>query len=306
MKNFKKVMTYVCIMGIALVCALNYTLFVFPNKFAPAGINGICTMIQYLTGISVGYLSLLINIPLAIWVYCKVSRSMAVRSMVYVATFSVALVLLEYVDLSQFAYSTENGTSTILGPLVAGIIYGSCYSLLIRGSANTGGMDFIAAVIHKNRPETNFFYVVFSMNTLVALTSYFVYDYRIEPVLLCIMYSFTSSMITDRLTKSGRSAIRFEIITKHPREISDAIINQLHHSATLIPGTGMYRGTPTNVLICIVNKSQIAALSAIIRATPDTFAAVSQVGEVMGNFKRLDREGNAKVELLDTGDDLSV
>ena len=306
MKNFKKVMTYVCIMGIALVCALNYTLFVFPNKFAPAGINGICTMIQYLTGISVGYLSLLINIPLAIWVYCKVSRSMAVRSMVYVATFSVALVLLEYVDLSQFAYSTENGTSTILGPLVAGIIYGSCYSLLIRGSANTGGMDFIAAVIHKNWPETNFFYVVFSMNTLVALTSYFVYDYRIEPVLLCIMYSFTSSMITDRLTKSGRSAIRFEIITKHPREISDAIINQLHHSATLIPGTGMYRGTPTNVLICIVNKSQIAALSAIIRATPDTFAAVSQVGEVMGNFKRLDREGNAKVELLDTGDDLSV
>lgn len=306
MKNFKKVMTYVCIMGIALVCALNYTLFVFPNKFAPSGINGICTMIQHLTGISVGYLSLLINIPLAIWVYCKVSRSMAVRSMVYVATFSVALVLLEYVDLSQFAYSTENGTSTILGPLVAGIIYGSCYSLLIRGSANTGGMDFIAAVIHKNWPETNFFYVVFSMNTLVALTSYFVYDYRIEPVLLCIMYSFTSSMITDRLTKSGRSAIRFEIITKHPREISDAIINQLHHSATLIPGTGMYRGTPTNVLICIVNKSQIAALSAIIRATPDTFAAVSQVGEVMGNFKRLDKEGNAKVELLDTGDNLSV
>ncbi len=306
MKHLKKVMTYVCIVCIAVVCALNYTLFVFPNRFAPAGINGICTMIQHLTGISVGYLSLLINIPLAIWVFCKVSRSMAVRSMVYVVTFSVSLVLLEYVDLSQFAYATDTGTSTILGPLVAGIIYGSCYSLLVRGSANSGGMDFIAAVIHKKRPETNFFYVVFAMNAVVAIASYFVYDFRIEPVLLCIMYSFTSNMITDKLTKSGRSAIRFEIITDHPQEISDAIIHQLHHSATLIPAKGMYHGRQTNVLICIINKSQIAALSAIIRATPNTFAVMSQVGEVMGNFKRLDKEGNAQRELLDAGDNVHI
>lgn len=303
MLNLKKVMTYLCIMGIAMVCALNYTLFVFPNKFAPSGINGICTMIQYITGISVGYLSLIINIPLAIWVFCTVSRPTAVRSMVYVVTFSVSLVLLEYVDLSRFTYATENGTSTILGPLVAGVVYGSCYSLLVQTSANTGGMDFIAAVIHKKRPETNFFYIVFAMNVLVALTSYFVYDYRIEPVLLCIMYSFTSSMITDRLTKSGRSAIRFEIVTDHPQEISDAIIHQLHHSATLIPARGMYHGHDTNVLICIVNKSQVAPLSAIIRKTPDTFAVMGQVGEVMGNFKRFDKEGHARVELLDAGED---
>ena len=73
MKRLKKVITYLCIVAIAMICALNYNLFIFPNKFAPAGINGICTMIQYLTGINVGYMSLLINIPLAIWVYLKVS-----------------------------------------------------------------------------------------------------------------------------------------------------------------------------------------------------------------------------------------
>ena len=126
MKRLKKVLTYLCIMAIAVICALNYNLFIFPNKFAPSGINGICTMIQYTTGINVGYLSLLINIPLSIWVYLKVSKSMAFRSMLYVVTFSVSLVLFEYVDLSAFAYSTENGTSTILGPLVGGIIFGSC------------------------------------------------------------------------------------------------------------------------------------------------------------------------------------
>ena len=302
MKRLKKVLTYLCIVAIAIVCALNYNLFIFPNKFAPSGINGICTMIQYMTGISVGYLSLLINVPLSILVYLKISKPLAVRSMVYVVTFSVSLVLLEYVDLSAFAYATENGTSTILGPLVGGIIFGSCYSLLVKASANSGGTDFIAAVIHKNRPEMNFFYILFALNTVVAVASYFVYDYKIEPVLLCIMYSFTSSTVTDRLTKSGRSAIRFEIITDHPVEISDAIIHQLHHSATLIPAKGMYLGKEKSILICVVNKNQIVALSKIVRSFPNTFAVMSQVGEVMGNFKHLDSQGKQQVELLDQGD----
>ena len=302
MKRLKKVWTYLCIVAIAMICALNYNLFIFPNKFAPAGINGICTMIQYLTGINVGYMSLLINIPLAIWVYLKVSKPLAVRSMVYVAVFSVSLVVLEHVDLSAFAYATENGTSTILGPLVGGIIYGFSYSLLVKASANSGGTDFVAAAIHKNRPDLNFFYILFALNAFVAITSYFVYDYKIEPVLLCIMYCFTSSTITDKLAKSGRSAVCFEIITDYPEEISGEIIEKLHHSCTLIPAKGMYSGRQTNMLVCVVNKTQVAALTQIVKKYPNTFAVMDLVSEVMGNFKRLDSQGHQQPELLDQGD----
>lgn len=302
MKRLKKVWTYLCIVAIAMICALNYNLFIFPNKFAPAGINGICTMIQYLTGINVGYMSLLINIPLAIWVYLKVSKPLAVRSMVYVAVFSVSLVVLEHVDLSAFAYSTANGTSTILGPLVGGIIYGFSYSLLVKASANSGGTDFVAAAIHKNRPDLNFFYILFALNAFVAITSYFVYDYKIEPVLLCIMYCFTSSTITDKLAKSGRSAVCFEIITDYPEEISNEIIEKLHHSCTLIPAKGMYSGRQTNMLVCVVNKTQVAALTQIVKKYPNTFAVMDLVSEVMGNFKRLDSQGHQQPELLDQGD----
>lgn len=302
MKRLKKVWTYLCIAAIAMICALNYNLFIFPNKFAPAGINGICTMIQYLTGINVGYMSLLINIPLAIWVYLKVNKPLAVRSMVYVAVFSVSLVVLEYVDLSAFAYSTENGTSTILGPLVGGIIYGFGYSLLVKAGANSGGTDFIAAVIHKKRPDMNFFYIIFALNAFVAVLSYFVYDYKIEPVLLCIMYCFTSSTVTDKLAKSGRSAVCFEIITDYPQEISAEIIEKLHRSCTLVPARGMYTGRQTNMLVCVVNKTQVAALTQIVRKYPNTFAVVDHVSEVMGNFKRLDSQGHQQPQLLDQGD----
>ena len=306
MGKLRKPLTYAVIVFIALVAAVNYEIFVFPNKFAPAGLNGLCTMVQHVAGISVGYLSLIINIPLAIWVYFEISKPLAVRSMVYVGTFSVALLVLDKIDLSSLYYVTENGTSAILGPLVAGIIWGSCYNILVQCSAYSGGTDFIAAIIHKRKPEQSLFYLIFTLNTAVALISFFVYDYKIEPVILCILYSFMSSTVTDRLTKNGRSAVCFEIITDFPNEISDEIIRKLHHSTTLIPARGMYSGRETNMLICVVNKTQVTAVTRILRKYPHTFAIMDPVSEVVGNFKRLDSDGRQEKQFLDSGDGKAV
>ena len=306
MKTSKKVLTYLVIVGIAVVCALNYELFIFPNKFAPSGLNGLCTMIQYVTGINIGYLSLLINIPLALLVYVLVSKPLAVRSMVYVVTFSVVSVLLDYVDTSRFIYYTQTGTSTILGPLVAGVIFGSCYSMLLRASAYSGGTDFVAALIHKNHPEKSIFGLIFGINVLVAGLSYFVYDFKIEPVILCVLYSFMSSTVSERLTKNGRSAVRFEIITDYPEEIANEIINKLHHSATMIPGRGMYLNKEVSMLFVIVNNSQVSRLAQICRKYPNTFAIIDPVSEVMGNFKKYDTTGKEEVELLDGADGKAV
>ena len=306
MTSAKKVLTYVVIMAVAVVCALNYELFVFPNRFAPSGINGICTMIQYIFGINIGYLSLILNVPLAIAVYLLVSKPLAIRSMVYVGTFSVVSLLLDKVDLSSFVYYTESGTSAILGPLVAGIIFGGCYALLLQASAYSGGTDFVAAIIHKYHPEKSVFLLIFTINTIVALSSYFVYGYQIEPVILCILYAFTSSTVSERLTKNGRSAVRFEIITDYPKEISDAIIHKLHHSATLISGRGMYLNKEVNMLFVVINNNQIAKLSAICRQYPNTFAIIDPVSEVMGNFKKIDSSGNPEKKILDSADGKAV
>ena len=155
----KKILTYAVIVAMACINAVNYELFVFPNQFAPSGLNGLCTMFQYVTNLNMGYLNLLLNLPLAIAVYFKVSKSLALRSMTYVLSFSGMLVVLDYVDLSAFAYSTPS--STILGPLVAGIICGYICSILLKASAYAGGTDFIAALVHKYRPDFNFFYTVY-------------------------------------------------------------------------------------------------------------------------------------------------
>ena len=306
MRNLKRVWTYLAIAAVAMLAALNYELFVFPNAFAPSGLNGICTMIQYVSGVSVGYLSLLINIPLALIVYFKVSKPIAVRSMVYVIVFSVGLLILDKVDLTPFAYSTANGTSHILGPLTAGLIMGYIYAILMKASAYTGGTDFVAAIIHAKNPEKSVYGLSFLMNALVAVSSYFVYDYKVEPVLLCILYSFASTNMAERFLKNGRSAVRFEIITNYPEQISKEIINKLHHTATVFPAKGMYNGKEVDIVMCVVNNSQMAALSQIVQRYPHTFAIMSQVNEVMGNFRHYSRQGQEVVPVLDQGDGKTV
>ena len=302
MRTFKKVWTYFVIAALALAASVIYELFVFPNQFAPSGLNGICTMIQHVTGISVGYLSLAVNVPLALWCYFSVSKSMSLRSMVYVVTFSLGLVILDHVDLSMFAYATENGTSKILGPLVAGVMMGYIYSILMKASAYTGGMDFVSAIVHKHNPNKSVLGMSFTINVFIAIASYFVYGYQMEPVILCILYSFMSSTVGERVMKSGREAVCFEIITDYPNEISQEIIDRLHHTTTLIPAKGMYSGRETNLLICVVNKSQIATVNKIIRKYPYTFAVMDFVGEVMGNFKNMDNSGKEVKAVLDSGD----
>ena len=306
MANFKKAWTYLVIVLVALASAVNYELFVFPNQFAPSGLNGICTMIQYLFGINVGYLSLLINIPLALWCYFEVSKPVALRSMVYVGMFSVGLILLDYVDLSAIAYSTENGTSKILGPLVSGVIQGYIYSVLMKASAYSGGVDFISAVVHKRHPYKSVMGFSFTLNVIIAVTSFFVYDFKMEPVILCILYSFMSSTVGDRVMKSGREAISFEIITDYPEEISREIIEKTHHSTTLIPAKGMYSGKDKNMLICVVNKTQASQVIDIMGKYPNTFGIMDPVGQVMGNFKNMSDKGKEVKSMLDAGDGKTI
>ena len=306
MKHSRIAITYFVIVFVGVLYALCYHLFIFPNNFAPAGLAGLCTMFQYVTGMNMGYLNLFLNLPLAFFVYRRVSKTVAVRALLFTGSMSLFLVLFEYVDLSALVYYTENGTSIIVGPLVGGILGGSLLAVLLQAGTNGGGTDYIAALVHKYRPDYNFFWVSFALNSSVAVLSYFVYGFKIEPVLMCILYSFASSMIRDKMNRSGRSAVRFEIITKNPEELSQAIIEKIHHSATLLPGKGIYRGEEVNVLICVVNKAQAPILASIIRSVPESFAVSDVVSEVIGNFKRLDMKGRQEVPILDHGENAEV
>lgn len=298
-KILKIAASYGLVLLVALMMALNYQMFVFPNSFAPAGLNGVFTMIQHVFGFKLSYTTIILNVPLALISFFVNSRPRALRTLTYSVAFSVFLMLFEKVDMSAFVYSTD--ISTFLGPLVAGLITGFGGYVMHKINACYGGTEFIAGFIHKFKPNINFFNIIFVLNIAVAGISYFVYDYKIEPVLLCVIYSYASSTVRDVLNRRYQSAVRCEIVTEDPEGLRKAIIDQLHHTATLISATGAYSGKEKSILLCIVNPTQLSELTKLVAQRPNTFMIVGSASGIVGNFKRLDSHGNPEHQFFDGG-----
>lgn len=287
MQIWRKTRDLLIIVVMAALLAFSYHIFIFPNQFAPAGIPGIATIIQYLFGFKVGYLNILINIPLVLVVYFVVDHEYAIRSALFSAVFSALLIALDYVDLSNFIYHTANGTSTILAPAAGGMISGLCYGVVMHRNSSTGGTDLVAALVHHRHPERNLLWVVFGINAAVAAASYFVYDFKLEPVLLCLLYCYLSSSVSDTMLKGVKEAVKFEIITDQPETLARALMDELGHGVTEIPAIGGFTHSNKVLLICLVNKHQIVQFQRILNQFPGSFAYLSTVRETMGNFKRI-------------------
>lgn len=287
MKRSKRIGDILTIIFSAVLLSLSYHIFVFPNQFAPSGIPGVATIVQEVFGFQAGYLTMIVNIPLLIIVYFAVNKEFAINSAIYTVIFSALLVLFEKVDLSAFVYHTDTGTSTILAPLVGSVLSGFSYSTVMRRNGSTGGIDLIGAWIHHRKPEMNMMWIIFSMNAVVAVASYFVYDYQMEPVILCLMYSFVTSHVCDTMLKGLKEAVKFEIITDRPEELSKALMECMQHGVTRLPAVGGFTNSNKTLLICVVNKRQIVRFQRVLEQFPGSFAYLSGVKETMGNFRKV-------------------
>ena len=310
----KNILEYGIIIFLATCMALVYELLIFPNSFAPAGINGLATIIQHKLGFSIGYMSIIINVPLVIIVFLLIDKEFATKTLCYVLVFSFFTLIMKngeiingyavngdgegFIDLSDFAYKNTS-VSTILAPVASGALNGLIYGFCIRHNSCTGGTDLIARMVKVKRPDLNMMWVIFALNSTVAVLSFFAYAengvYNFEPVILCLMYCFVSSKMGDMVLKGYKTALKFEVVTSYPEEMSQEIIKKLKHSATVVHAQGMYTHQDKALLICVVNKNQIIDFENIIRKYEGTFAYITSVNETVGNFVRVKKnssEGN--------------
>ena len=287
--------SYAFIVLAAILLSFNYQLFIVNNGFAPAGLNGIATMIQYKTGFSIGYMSLIINIPLCILAYFLVDRTFAKRSLVFCLTYSLVFLFLQKLGLEQFQYNAH-GHDTVFPVLLSGVLSGVVYGVCFRQNASTGGTDIVSKYISKKKRELNFFWVTFTLNAIVAVISFFVYAteneagqlvYDYKPVCLCVMYCFISSFIGNYIIKGTQTACKFTVITSHADEITADIFATLKHGATRISVIGSYKHEEKTMLICVVNKHQIVDFETILRKYDNTFSFSETVNGTYGNFRQV-------------------
>ena len=284
----KMVLDYLIVTVIAVLGALNFQVFVFPNNFAPSGLNGILTIIRHVFGINFGMLYLFLNIPLlAAAFFVLRSKKYVIATFIYVVVFSVSSILLRNLDLAKLMFSGGDGGERIMAAVAAGVFSGFNYSVAIRLGGCTGGLDIVAALVIHKKPSINLVWLVFGINVGVATLSFFAYGMDYAPVILCIIYSFVTSRIGDLILKGARTAAKFEIITSNPEELSQALMSQLHHGCTVLPARGMYSHTDKSLLICVVNRRQIADFEKVLRNFEDTFVVVTPVTRTYGNFKHI-------------------
>ena len=274
----KKIFNILLIVLFAFLSALNYAIFIFPNKFAPAGIDGICTMIQDISHINIGYLSLLVNIPLIISAFFLLNREFAVKSTTYIIAFSLSSILLSRTDLSAFQYITDNGSSIVLAPIAAGVIRGMLYYVTLKLNASSGGVDIISALVKIKKPFLDLMNIIFFFNMIVALSSYFVYGMQLEPVICSILYSFITTSVNNSIRVSSNENIKYEIITEDAEDFCAEISKKFHQSATIIDAHGAYSGSNTKMVVCVANKKMAPFIEDLIIAHPGCVVFKSTVG----------------------------
>lgn len=282
---------YCFIFLLAILLAFNYQLFIVKNHFAPAGLNGIATMIQYKTGFSIGYMSLLINVPLCVLAYFFVDRRFAKRSLFFCVSYSAVYLFLQTLDLSAFQYDAQ-GHDTVFPVILSGVLSGVVYGFCFKNDTSTGGTDIVAKYISKVRPEQNFFYVTFTLNAAVAFASLFVYateaqGYDYKPMCLCILYCFLSTFIGNYILSGTKKACKFTVVTTHPDEITKEIFEVLCHGTTRVQAVGSYNKEEKTVLICVINPHQINDFKNILQKYDGTFSWSENVNETFGNFVKI-------------------
>lgn len=288
--HYKQILSYCYIVLVAILLALVYHIFIVENHFAPAGLNGIATMIQYKTGFSISYMSLIINIPLCILAYFFVDRQFAVKTLLFSLVYSVSFLLLQNSHTEYLQYNAQ-GHDTIFPAIISGVVSGFVYGVCMQNEASTGGTDILSRYINKRNPTTNFFMVTFILNAFVAFASLFVYsekgyaDYK--PVALCITYCFISNFVGNYIIKGTKTAYKFTVVTDHPEEIAREVSEKLRHSATQLQALGTYSHTEKAVLLCVVNKHQLVNFKKILSGYTNTFAFYEVVNETYGNFKKI-------------------
>lgn len=270
-----------CTLVAGLISAFGMHFFVAPAKFAPAGLDGVATMIAKLLGTNPAWFIFALNMPLLIAAWFLLKKRYVIYTVMFTFVASLSMLIFEWCALPQFVSEGDR----LIAAIFSGALFGLRTGLMIRISASSGGIDIIASMINKKYPYRNIENIITLICYGIIGISYFVYDKNIMSVLLSIVQMFIFERASGRLLKESRNAIEVKIVTKHPEQIKNDIIYNLKHGATVLDSHGMYTGEESTVIISVINIRQIPEFFEILKKYPETFAYYGEVSGVRGNFR---------------------
>lgn len=255
-----------------LITAFAFALFLLPNDIAPGGVTGIATVLSRLTGLNVGLLSFLINLPLFAIGWRRVGWRFAARSFIAMMLLSLFIDGLPVHDLAG---------DMMLASLFGGVIMGVGLGMVVRSGATTGGTDMAAMIVHEHWNFLTVPMVLFAIDTVVVIIAAMAFG--LQAGLFALLSLFTSTKAMDAIIKGFNTAMQFLIISTKQEEIVSRIHSEVERGCTRLEATGTYEGRKNGALLCVVSRMEAAKLKKIVsEVDPRAFVTVCDVHEALG------------------------
>ena len=269
-----------------LICDIGTHAFVEPAQVAPGGAIGVALLVNHLTNLPIGMMTMATNIPLLILAWFYLSRRFAVTTAVTTALSSLVL------DVLVAPLCPVYTGDRFLCSLYGGVVIGVGMALIFLAGTTTGGSDILGYLLQKKRPQMSIGRALLLVDGIVLVVSIFVFG-NIDAALFGLVTLFAQTKVIDGIIYGGEVSTMATVVTKNPEAIAERVIVDLDRSATLLKAQGAYSKEDTTLLLCTVRKSQFPRLKRIIyEVDPDAFMMATETSEVLGfGFKELKEGG---------------
>ena len=264
--------------------AVGLRLFLVPANLASGGVTGISQLINHFTNWPIGTMVLIGNIPLFLlgWRFLG-GRRFALRTAFAVAVYSLFVDLIPRLTL----FPTNGLTDDIfLNALYGAVVSGFGYGLVYRARGTSGGSDVLARILNHYRgvSMTQSYLMV---DSAVILAAGFVFGWK--QALYAIITLYVSGIVSETILEGSGTVRTALIITAKPDLVSQRVLDELERGVTILQGTGAYTGADRPVLYCVITRSEVAQLKAIVQEVdPLAFIVIGQAHEALGEgFKPL-------------------
>ncbi|MBR2499883.1 MAG: YitT family protein [Clostridia bacterium] len=259
-----------------ILLALGVYFFKIPNGFSTGGVTGIGTILGKITPITPGAWIWILNILLMILGFIFLGKENGIKTVYCSMFYSAITYFLEWIIPLSAPLTNQPFLELIYAMLLTSI--GS--ALIFNSDASSGGTD-IAALILKKYTSLDVGKALLSVDFIVAVSAFFVFDLKIG--LFSLLGLFSKAFIVDTVIESLNTCKYFVVITSKSEEISQFIIKTLHHGVTSGAVIGEYTKEEKTMLHTVCKRAEAIKLRRRIKEIdPHSFIIITTSSEIIG------------------------
>ena len=261
-----------------LIYVMAWTSFLIPNGMASGGLTGLCTIIQYGTGMPVAWTFPIINVLLLVMGFLVMGNAFGIKTIYVIGLSSLLFKVLP--EFSALEVIMENQGLTVA--LVGGSLEALGIGLVLLRGGSTGGTDIVAMMINKYWPVSpGRVYLV--SDIFIILSVLLVPDKGVVDVIYAYFVMLVFSFGVDFVVLGNKSSVQLLVFSTRYQEIADHIINDVQRGVTALKSIGWYSQKESRVLLIILRKNQMTeVINEIKNIDKDAFVSVSSANSVYG------------------------